>query len=78
MVLVTIPKITYQSILATNVFKVKKHEHTDTFSFGLNFKSKRETEYAMQFGGTEDFSAGLNVAKNILWPRFQFQIRPRI
>ena len=30
----------------------EKHEHTDTFKFGLNFKSKRETEYSMQFGGS--------------------------
>ena len=52
----------------------EKHEHTDTFSFGLNFKSKRETEYAMQFGGTEDFSAGLNVAKNIYGLDFNFKL----
>ena len=52
----------------------EKHEHTDTLSFGLNFKSKRETEYAMQFGGTEDFSAGLNVAKNIYGLDFNFKL----
>ena len=39
----------------------EKHEHTDTFKFDLNFKSKHETEYAMQFGGTEDLSAGINL-----------------
>ena len=52
----------------------EKHEHTDTFSFGLNFKSKRETEYAMQFGGTEDLSAGLNIAKNINGLDFNFKL----
>ena len=52
----------------------EKHEHTDTLKFGLNFKSKRETEYAMQFGGTEDFSAGLNVAKNINGLDFNFKL----
>ena len=52
----------------------EKHEHTDTFSFGLNFKSKRETEYAMQFGGTEDLSAGINIAKNINGLNFNFKL----
>ena len=52
----------------------EKHEHTDTLSFGLNFKSKRETEYAMQFGGTEDLSAGLNIAKNINGLDFNFKL----
>ena len=52
----------------------EKHEHTDTLSFGLNFKSKRETEYAMQFGGTEDLSAGLNIAKNINGLNFNFKL----
>ena len=52
----------------------EKHEHTDTFKFGLNFKSKRETEYAMQFGGTEDLSAGINIAKNINGIDFNFKL----
>ena len=52
----------------------EKHEHTDTLSFGLNFKSKRETKYAMQFGGTEDLSAGLNIAKNIYGLDFNFKL----
>ena len=52
----------------------EKHEHTDTLKFGLNFKSKRETEYAMQFGGTEDLSAGLNIAKNIYGLDFNFKL----
>ena len=52
----------------------EKHEHTDTLTFGLNFKSKRETEYAMQFGGTEDLSAGINVAKNINGLDFNFKL----
>ena len=52
----------------------EKHEHTDTFKFDLNFKSKHETEYAMQFGGTEDLSAGINVAKNINGLDFNFKL----
>ena len=52
----------------------EKHEHTDTLTFGLNFKSKRETEYAIQFGGTEDLSAGLNIAKNINGLNFNFKL----
>ena len=52
----------------------EKHEHTDTLKFSLNFKSKRKTEYAIQFGGTEDFSAGLNVAKNINGLDFSFKL----
>ena len=43
----------------------EKHEHTDALKFGINFKSKRETEYAMQFGGSEDLTAGINIAKNV-------------
>ena len=39
--------------------------HTDSIDLSLNFKSKRETEYAMSFGGSEDLAAGFNVAKNI-------------
>ena len=39
--------------------------HTDSIDLSLNFKSKRETEYAMSFGGSEDLSAGLNVAKKL-------------
>ena len=39
--------------------------HTDSIDLSLNFKSKRETEYAMSLGGSKDLSAGFNVAKNI-------------
>ena len=39
--------------------------HTDSVNLSLNFKSKRETEYAMSLGGSEDLSGGFNVAKNI-------------
>ena len=39
--------------------------HTDSIDLSLNFKSKRETEYAMSLGGSEDLSAGLNVAKKL-------------
>ena len=52
----------------------EKHEHTDTLSFGLNFKSKRETEYAMQFEVNEDPSAGFNIAKNIYGLDFNFKL----
>ena len=38
---------------------------TDAIKFGLNFKSKRETEYAMTLDGSEDLAAGFNVVKNI-------------
>ena len=37
-----------------------------------NFVSKRETEYAMTLEGTDDFAAGLNVAKNINGFNFTF------
>ena len=39
--------------------------HTDSIDLSLNFKSKRETEYAMSLGGSEDLSAGFNLAKNL-------------
>ena len=38
---------------------------TDAIKFGLNFKSKPETEYAMTLDGSEDLAAGFNVVKNI-------------
>ena len=38
---------------------------TDAIKFGLNFKSKQETEYAMTLDGSEDLAAGFNVVKNI-------------
>jgi trimeric autotransporter adhesin len=31
----------------------------------VNFKSKRETEYAMTLDGSDEMAAGFNVAKNI-------------
>jgi len=37
----------------------------NTLSLAASFLSKRETEYAMTLEGTDDFAAGLNVAKNI-------------
>ena len=39
--------------------------HSDSIDLSLNFKSKRETEYAMSLGGSEDLSAGFNLAKNL-------------
>jgi len=38
---------------------------TDAIKFGLNFKSKRETEYAMTLYGSDEMAAGFNIAKNI-------------
>ena len=38
---------------------------TDAIKFGLNFKSKRETEYAMTLDGSDEMAAGFNIAKNI-------------
>ena len=38
---------------------------TDAIKFGLNFKSKRETEYAMTLDGSDEMAAGFNVVKNI-------------
>ena len=40
-------------------------EHSDTYRFGANFKSRRETEYAMTLGDSEDLKANLNIAKKI-------------
>ena len=40
-------------------------EHTDTLKFSFNFKSLRETEYAVIMDATEYLSAGLNIGKNI-------------
>jgi len=38
---------------------------TDAIKFGLNFKSKQETEYAMSIDGSEDLKAGFDISKNI-------------
>ena len=38
---------------------------TEVIKFGLNFKSKRETEYAMTLDGSDEMAAGFNVVKNI-------------
>ena len=49
-------------------------EHSDTVKFRFHFTPERETEYAMQFEGTEDLSAGLNIAKNINGLDFNFKL----
>ena len=49
-------------------------EHSDTVKFRFYFTPERETEYAMQLEGTEDFSAGLNIAKNINGLDFNFKL----
>ncbi len=43
----------------------EKNEHSDTIIFGLNFETKKETIYALNFGGTEEASTGLNISKNL-------------
>ena len=40
-------------------------EHSDTFRFGANFRSRSETEYAMTLGDNDDLKANLNIAKKI-------------
>ena len=49
-------------------------EHSDTVKFRFHFTPERETEYAMQLEGTEDLSAGLNIAKNINGLDFNFKL----
>jgi uncharacterized protein with beta-barrel porin domain len=40
-------------------------EQTDIINVSINFKSKRETEYAMSIDGSEDLKAGFDISKNI-------------
>ena len=40
-------------------------EQTNIINVSINFKSKRETEYAMSIDGSEDLKAGFDVSKNI-------------
>ena len=40
-------------------------EQTDILNVLVNFKSKRETEYAMSLDGSEDLAAGFDISKNI-------------
>ncbi len=40
-------------------------EQTDILNVLINFKSKRETEYAMSLDGSEDLAAGFDISKNI-------------
>ena len=40
-------------------------EQTDIINVAVNFKSKRETEYAMSVDGSEDLKAGFDISKNI-------------
>ena len=52
--------------------KIISEGSIDTLLLAANFVSKRETEYAMTLEGTDDFAAGLNVAKNINGFNFTF------
>ena len=40
-------------------------EQTDIINVSVNFKSRRETEYAMSIDGSEDLKAGFDISKNI-------------
>ena len=40
-------------------------EQTDILNVSVNFKSQRETEYAMSIDGSEDLKAGFDISKNI-------------
>jgi surface protein len=40
-------------------------EQTDILNVSVNFKSKRETEYAMTIDGSEDLKAGFDITKNV-------------
>ena len=40
-------------------------EQTDILNVSVNFKSRRETEYAMSLDGSEDLKAGFDISKNI-------------
>ncbi|MDA8932901.1 autotransporter domain-containing protein [Candidatus Pelagibacter ubique] len=40
-------------------------EQTDILNVSINFKSKRETEYAMSIDGSKDLKAGFDISKNI-------------
>ena len=40
-------------------------EQTNILNVSVNFKSKRETEYAMSIDGAEDLKAGFDITKNV-------------
>ena len=40
-------------------------EQTDIINVSINFRSQRETEYAMSIDGSEDLKAGFDISKNI-------------
>ena len=40
-------------------------EQTDILNVSINFRSQRETEYAMSVDGSEDLKAGFDISKNI-------------
>jgi len=40
-------------------------EQTDILNLSINFKSKKETEYAMTLGGSDDLSTGFDISKNL-------------
>jgi surface protein len=40
-------------------------EQTDILNVSVNFRSQRETEYAMSIGGSEDLKTGFDISKNV-------------
>ena len=40
-------------------------EQTDILNVSINFKSKRDTEYAISIDGNEDLKAGFDISKNV-------------
>jgi hypothetical protein len=40
-------------------------EQTDILNVSVNFKSKRETEYAMSVDGSENLKAGFDISKKV-------------
>ena len=40
-------------------------EQTNIINVSINFKSQRETEYAMSLDGSEDLKTGFDISKNI-------------
>tara|TARA_B100001559_G_scaffold279290_1_gene251717 strand:- start:70 stop:1992 length:1923 start_codon:yes stop_codon:yes gene_type:complete len=49
-------------------------EQTDILNVSVNFKSKRETEYAMSVDGSEDLKAGFDISKNINGFNLKFNV----
>ena len=44
---------------------LSKEKQTDILNVSINFRSQRETEYAMSIHGAEDLKAGFDISKNV-------------